>query len=521
LICKYNNYLYSSFNFNIKKKRQTEPTCLQINKAIKRKGTIEMPSYKGSPIDMYEILKEVTLMEMNKRKRPKESDITVERPPFTRAYSFNGLSGGEEKKITSHEVEVTHANAIQPIDCTIQTYAWGRVGSRSAAARLKASQANGKFEIDEFTPYAELWIGTHPSGMSTLSQRQNGEASTSLSSYINDNPKLHCGNENETDLSYLLKVLSINKVLSIQAHPDKTLARQLHAERPDVYKDDNHKPEMAIAITDDVEGMCGFLPISEIVCNLNKYPDFYDIIGVEAAENAKKLVRSPATRSVYSKLFRSYLEAPIKLIRSRLNNLLRKLRSTHQTELNSTQILIMKLADQFPGDAGIFAPLMLNHLKLKRGEGFFIGANEPHAYIGGDLVECMACSDNVVRAGLTPKLKDIDTLVSMLTYESTLPKITRGKKIDKCTTLYAPPVRDFAIEFIDVLPGDTYIMKDVQSPCVLLTLNGSANLIQGKIEPLAIGLGSTAFVSANTSTTVVSGSDGVRIVRSMSNVYFE
>ena len=410
---------------------------------------------------------------------------------------------------------------LQPIDCAIQTYAWGRVGSRSEAARLKASQSNGKFEIDEFTPYAELWIGTHPNGMSHLAQSNIEGSPVSLSSYVKSNPELHCGDESQTDLTYLLKVLSINKVLSIQAHPDKMLAQQLHAERPDVYKDPNHKPEMAIAITDDVEGMCGFRPLAEIVENLEKYSEFYDVIGVEAAENAKKLVNSPASRTVYQKLFRAYLEAPIKLVRTSLNSLLRKLRSIHQTELDSTQILIMKLADQFPGDAGILAPFMLNHLKLKRGEGFFIGANEPHAYIGGDLVECMACSDNVVRAGLTPKLKDVDTLVSMLTYRTSMPTITSGEKIDKCTTRYAPPVRDFAMEFINVMPGDNYIMKDVQSPAVILTLSGSANLLQGSLEPLTIGKGSTAFVSANTKALIVSGSDGVCIVRAMSNVYYD
>eukprot|EP00951_Prasinocladus_malaysianus_P004978 scaffold35369_cov15-Prasinocladus_malaysianus.AAC.1 len=56
------------------------------------------------------------------------------------------------------------------------------------------------------------------------------------------------------DLPYLFKVLSVETALSIQAHPDKTLAYKLHAEKPDIYKDGNHKPEMAIAISDDFKG---------------------------------------------------------------------------------------------------------------------------------------------------------------------------------------------------------------------------------------------------------------------------
>jgi len=56
-------------------------------------------------------------------------------------------------------------------------------------------------------------------------------------------------------------------------------------------------------------------------------------------------------------------------------------------------------------------------LRLKEGESFVISPDEPHAYISGDLVECMVCSDNVVRGGLTPKLKDTPTLMSLLKYE--------------------------------------------------------------------------------------------------------
>lgn len=49
------------------------------------------------------------------------------------------------------------------------------------------------------------------------------------------------------------------------------LAERLHAERPDVYKDDNHKPEMAVTLS-DFEGLCGFRPFYEIVWNLHAYP---------------------------------------------------------------------------------------------------------------------------------------------------------------------------------------------------------------------------------------------------------
>lgn len=50
------------------------------------------------------------------------------------------------------------------------------------------------------------------------------------------------------DLPFLFKVLSISKALSIQAHPDKKLAKILFEKFPDIYKDPNHKPEMVLLI---------------------------------------------------------------------------------------------------------------------------------------------------------------------------------------------------------------------------------------------------------------------------------
>lgn len=67
--------------------------------------------------------------------------------------------------------------------------------------------------------------------------------------------------------------------------------------------------------------------------------------------------------------------------------------------------LVLKLNNDFPGDVGIFCIYWLNYIVLKPGEAIYLAANEPHAYLSGDCIECMANSDNVVRAGLTPKLK--------------------------------------------------------------------------------------------------------------------
>lgn len=79
--------------------------------------------------------------------------------------------------------------------------------------------------------------------------------------------------------------------------------------------------------------------------------------------------------------------------------------------------LVLRLEKQYPADIGILAALFLNYLRLRPGEALYLGADEPHAYLEGDCIECMATSDNVVRAGLTPKERDVETLCSMLTYK--------------------------------------------------------------------------------------------------------
>lgn len=62
----------------------------------------------------------------------------------------------------------------------------------------------------------------------------------------------------------LCQVLSVAKPLSIQAHPNKELAGILHKARPDLFKDTNHKPEMALALT-EFEALCGFISL-EVTC---------------------------------------------------------------------------------------------------------------------------------------------------------------------------------------------------------------------------------------------------------------
>lgn len=95
----------------------------------------------------------------------------------------------------------------------LKTYEWGKFGQQSIAARLaKLNQSDFRSSSDQ--TYAELWMGDHPSGPSTL--KSNGK---SLSAVINKNRADLIGGMDK--LPFLFKVLSINKALSIQVHPNK------------------------------------------------------------------------------------------------------------------------------------------------------------------------------------------------------------------------------------------------------------------------------------------------------------
>jgi len=78
----------------------------------------------------------------------------------------------------------------------------------------------------------------------------------------------------------------------------------------------------------------------------------------------------------------------------------------------------LKLIEQYGEDIGVVFAFLMNILCLKKGEWFLIDAGVPHCYIQGELMECMINSDNVVRGGLTNKLKDSATLCEILPYEA-------------------------------------------------------------------------------------------------------
>jgi len=129
--------------------------------------------------------------------------------------------------------------------------------------------------------FAEYWMGDHTNGPSMIdvndsfskidedfTQKFNGQT-VPITALLEHNPQRYLGQSYldkfvpqdaslGKSLTFLFKVLSVRTALSIQAHPNKSLAEKLHIERPDVYKDPNHKPEIAIALSNDFKACYGF-----------------------------------------------------------------------------------------------------------------------------------------------------------------------------------------------------------------------------------------------------------------------
>ena len=386
--------------------------------------------------------------------------------------------------------------------CAVQNYDWGIKGGCEVSS---LGELNTGAPSDPSKPYAELWMGTHPSGPSVVSATGEG-----LKETIAADPTAHLGAKTVErfgdDLPFLTKVLSVAKALSIQAHPDKTLAEQLHADRPNVYKDANHKPEMTLAVT-EFEALCGFVAGDVLAANLVSVPELRAVVGQAAAD---AFAASPGGKDELRAVFTALMTADGDVVAAQVDALAARLHA--KPDKTPVDALACRLNEQYPKDVGVLCAYVLNYLALKPGQCIYLAANEPHAYLAGECIECMATSDNVVRAGLTPKLRDTAILCDMLTYRAGVPVVLDGERVDESTTRYVPPFDEFMLETVTVAPGATYELTKSQGPCVYLVHRGSC-VVGGENARR----GSVLFAAAGDETVVAAGEEGATLYRAMIN----
>jgi mannose-6-phosphate isomerase len=256
-------------------------------------------------------------------------------------------------------------------------------------------------------------------------------------------------------------------------------------------------------------------------------------------ETGFRLFSLPEDRDFLQFLFTTFITSSSLITKYYLEALVSRLRIAPSAQLSELEKLILSLSSQYPEDIGIFSPIIMNYMCLEPGESFFIGANTLHAYLSGDCVECMALSDNVVRAGLTPKTRDIPLLCSMLHYRyfvlffviSNLIIISRTGKpsllvpvhLDKSCTVYRPSKNEcseFEVERIILSSSTTYHLPTVNVASIIIMISGGQAILQTeesyrgakhKMERsyLEIQQGCAVFLSAELQVTVVTTTDTV------------
>lgn len=362
------------------------------------------------------------------------------------------------------------------LDGGVRHYAWGEraVGGRiPLIARLLGEEPGEE-------PWAELWLGAHPSLPGVV---HFGEGkSLALDAAIAESPAAWLGARAfaaRPQLSFLLKVLTCSAPLSIQSHPDEKSAVRLHSEHPELYPDANDKTEIIIAL-EPFQALAGFRGLVDILQDIERIQAFQPWLALwrHGGETLRGLVESLFALNVVP-------------LAAMLTNALQELDSAER-ELSAADKLFLSLSTEYPGDRGTLFAYLLNQVFLAPGESLFLAPNFPHAYQRGAGIECMTNSDNVIRAGLTPKAVDVETLLKTVDFDRTgyqmvTPECTPSG--DGRILRYAAPTEKFQLTFYHDAVCDLATHPDTLG--VFLVVEGEAVLTCGDGRRISAPCGSS------------------------------
>ncbi|MEU9256622.1 mannose-6-phosphate isomerase, class I [Streptomyces sp. NPDC048270] len=360
---------------------------------------------------------------------------------------------------------------------TIRPYAWG---STTAIPHLLGAEPTGE-------PQAEMWMGAHPGAPSRIDR---GAGEQALSDVIAADPEGELGAATVARfgprLPFLLKVLAAGAPLSLQVHPDLAQAKAgfEDEERRGIpidaghrnYKDPHHKPEMLCALT-PFEGLCGFRPplhSAELLEGLGvgSLKPYADLLRAHPEDAALREVLTAVLTADREEMARTVAEA-----------------AAAAERLGGPYAPYAHLVHDYPGDPGVIAAMLLNHFRLQPGEAVFLGAGVPHAYIDGLGVELLANSDNVLRAGLTPKHVDVPELLKIVRFESGEPNVLRPEGDGE--EVYEAPIDEFRLSRFLLAPGAATRVLPEDAVQILLCTAGSP-----RVGELSLTPGESVFVPA-------------------------
>ncbi len=365
---------------------------------------------------------------------------------------------------------------IYRLQGTVKHYDWG--GTSFIPALLQTPNR-------ENLPFAEYWLGTHSLGISRV--ELPGGNTAALTEYV-------------SGLPYLLKVLDVKDMLSIQVHPSKETAGKEFARENAAgialdspqrnYKDDNHKPELMVALS-DFWLLHGFKPPEELIYTLLNVAELRELLPI-------------FNQSGYAGLYKYVMEMP----QEEVNRLLMPLKENLAAvppeihpDKNDEDFWVARAMKTFGGsniDRGIFSIYLFNLVYLEKGEGIFQAAGVPHAYLEGQNVEIMANSDNVLRGGLTTKHIDVKELLKHVKCEPTFPDILHAEEINGTGLGYKTPVPDFRLSVFVLADKQVASFSPVSAEIILVT-GGTVELsCPGETLELKAGLPSALVLPGKT-----------------------
>lgn len=382
---------------------------------------------------------------------------------------------------------MSNSKKVFAVNGVVQHYSWGGFSYIPNVLKL---------ESDGEKPFAEYWLGAHDNAPSTCQSNGNAYA---LNELIGKDPSVlgqHAQNAFGR-LPYLLKILDVKDMLSIQVHPTKEAAiKEFEAEEKKGiarnapvrnYKDDNHKPELMMALS-EFYLLHGFRPEESMKQILKEIPELNFLAAVFSENN-------------YRELYRTVMEMPQDEVNHTLQPLLDRIVPPYQQGNLSKDhpdfwAARASITYNQPGiiDRGIFSVYLLNLVKVNKGEAVFQDAGLPHAYLEGQNIEIMANSDNVLRGGLTTKHVDVTELMKHVKFEATHPNILTGSNgmVDQ-ERVFHTPAKDFELSEINAKAGDS-IDIPVKALDIFLVLEGEVLVTEDSKETLKRSSGE-AFVA--------------------------
>ena len=378
-------------------------------------------------------------------------------------------------------------------------YEWG--GNAFIPQLMHVDNAIGK-------PFAEYWMGAHPSAPAMVETAQGLMA---LDQMIQENKVAFLGAKTADQfgaLPYLFKILDVEKMLSIQVHPSKENAKKGFSKEQQAgvpidasnrnYKDQNHKPEVMVALS-DFWLLHGFMPAIALKERLSSLAPLQILLPEFGQDDYAGL---------YSHFMRLDQTATDKILKPLLEIAVHEVAAGKVDKTHPHWWANKYYGGIVPSsniDKGILSIYILNIVNVPKYQGVFQGAGLLHAYLEGQNIELMANSDNVLRGGLTPKHIDIEELLQHIQFEPTYPSILKGDFTSSNELQFPCPVPDFGLTKITITPGETYTNK-TSSFEMFLVMQGDVQLDGMDLKPgelAAVKAGAAYHIQQTGSETAV------------------